>query len=105
MALTRQEIQINFEKTIQQAKELENLANQIDRLCTGRVDDAMGHITATWKGETAEDYHKKCSRLSGNIKGHSSELRKTANVLRNAAENTYRAELLVLELAEKRWRS
>jgi len=88
---------------MQQANDLEDLADRIDTLRIGTVDESLGNIASTWKGDTADKYHNKGARLSEKIKAHSSELRQTARVLRNAAENTYRAELRVLELAEKRW--
>lgn len=103
MLPTRQEIQLNYHKTIVQANDLEELADCMDAMRTGTLDESLGSIAATWKGDTANKYHTKGARLSEKIKAHSNELRQTARVLRNAAENTYRAELRVLELAEKRW--
>lgn len=103
VAQSRHQIQLNYRKTLQQASALEELADKIDGLKRGTIDESMGSIASSWKGDTADKYNKKGNRLGELVKYHSGELRRTANTLRRTAENTYRAELWVLELAEKRW--
>lgn len=102
MEQTRQQIQLNYQKTLQQASELERLANQIDTIVSSEIDEVMKNISDAWKGDSGSTYCTKGNRLNVVIKQHSRDLRNAANILKRTAENTYRAELLSIEIAEKR---
>lgn len=103
MVKTRQQIQLNYQKTLQQAEELEGLADQVDSLADQEIDQSVKRISSAWKGEKGELYCRKGNRMNLIIKQHGKNLRDAAKVLRNAAVNTYRAEMLSVEIAEKRW--
>ena len=100
--MSRQEILLNYQKTISQAERLEELANEINCMADGDLEEVLCTLSDAWKGEDGNDFRNKGNQLIRLTRVHGRSLQKTADVLRRNAENTYRAELRMIELAEKR---
>lgn len=100
--MNRNEIRLNYNKMLSQARRLEELANEINCMTDGDLEQMMCTLSDAWKGEDGKDFRNKGNQLIRLTRVHGKSLQKTADVLRRNAENTYRAELRMIELAEKR---
>lgn len=98
----REEIQLNYRKTLRQADELERMAVQLISLSEREGENAVQGIQNAWHGDNAAYYCRKGERLILRIKQHGETLKRTAQVLRRAAKNTYSAEMRSIEIAERR---
>lgn len=98
----RDEIQLNYKKTLRQADELERMAQRMKALVAQAEEGTSSGIRSVWEGECAADYCRKGQRIAMLMRQHSNSLMETAAVLRRAAVNTYRAEMRSLEITGKR---
>lgn len=98
----KSEIQLNYRRAIGQADELERLAGQLASLAAQTGENALQGIGNAWDGDSAGGYCRKGRRIILLMRQHSETLRKTAAVLRNAANSTYRAEMRSIEIANRR---
>ena len=102
MAKTAFEIRMDYEKTIQEAARLDEIADELASAVSGALSDSISGIQTAWKGDNANAYIKKCELLKTNIDKTVKKLRETANVIRKIAKTTYDAEMRVLEMARIR---
>lgn len=103
MVWSKTQLRINYQKTLNQAKDLERLAEQMMALSNDKIEGDMEALECSWAGESGSLYVRKGRRLNSLIYQHAKSLQQTALVLKRNAENTYRAELRIIELAERRW--
>ena len=95
-------IEMDFRQAKQQAEELEELARSLEQLAERQFAGAMQEISVHWKGENANAYLQKGSRLEANMKATAKEIKKTATQIRSTAKKIYDAEMFAKRLAEKR---
>lgn len=98
----RDEIRLNYKKTLKQAEDLEKMAQRIQKYAKQAEEGAVAGIRNAWEGENASDYCRKGQRISMLIRQHGRSLQETAAVLRRTAVNTYRAEMRSIEIADRR---
>ena len=53
------EILVDFQKVINQANQMEELAEALRRECEGNLTEALNLVAGSWKGEAAERYLRK----------------------------------------------
>lgn len=99
---TKAGIEFNFRKAMNQADQIDNLANNLSNLSRNRFAGTMQGISASWKGDNASLYLGKGERLQGNMDGSASELHSIASDIRTVARRLYRAEMAALEIAMRR---
>lgn len=95
-------IELNFRMAKQQADQLENLALQLDRLASSQFSGTMQVLSANWKGENANAFLQKGSRLENDMRQTAKNMQKAAVQIRTAAKKIYDAEMYAKRLAEKR---
>lgn len=95
-------IEWNYIQAKRQADRLDEQADRLSRLASGQVAGALGTVSCNWKGDSAEAYLRKGERMKREISSLAGDLRRAAAVIRSSAERTYRAEMLVRDLALKR---
>ena len=99
MAESLQSIEMNFAEARRQAEELEQIAGSLNTLLNSSFQPCLRGIAAGWKGENAQVFCKKGAAVGENIAKSAQDLARVAETIRQMAENTYRAEKKVLELA------
>lgn len=102
MALTRAVIMFNFKRALQQADELDEIANSLSRLSRADFESTMQNISVNWKGESARQYLAKGDRLQGNMNATANSLHDIAADIRRVARRIYNAEMRALAIAEAR---
>lgn len=99
---TRASIEFNFRKAMNQADQIDGIANGLSRLSRDRFGSTMQGISVNWKGENASFYLRKGEKLQGNMDGTASELHSIASDIRTVAKRLYRAEMAALAIAQRR---
>lgn len=102
MALSEGTINFNYNRAIQQASELDEIANNLSRLTSSEFAETMQNISANWKGENANKYLKKGERLQSDMSSTAKSLHGVASEIRRIAKRIYDAEMYALALARAR---
>lgn len=102
MGETGDRIILDYRRTIEQAERLDELAKQIELIADQTMENALKNISVGWRGEKSEQYIRKGRKLEQQIYRRAKSLREAAEVLRKTAWNTYRAEMLSVEIIKKR---
>lgn len=95
-------IELQYQNSMQCARDLENCANVIRGVSTSDVSGIVSALGASWEGEAANLCIRKTTGLQGDIKKDADDLARTAQVIRTIADNVRRAELTAYNLAHKR---
>ena len=101
MAKTMASIAIDFNKSQNHAKELENIANKLAKQRASLVSEKQ-RISANWKGNNANAFIKKLSVMERDIQNAEKSLKNTAKSIRTHSGNIYRAEKRAIDLAKVR---
>lgn len=102
MALTKAVIRFNFRRAMQQADELDEIANSLSRMAKADFESTMQNISVNWKGENADRYLEKGDRLQGKMCSSANSLHGIAADIRRVARSIYNAEMRALAIAEAR---
>lgn len=102
MAKSEYSIRMDFKKTIEQAKKLEELSKKLGDVADKDLVNCRSSLSGNWKGENATAYLNKVQIVEGNISSVSKNIWDTAQVVREIAQNTYEAEMRALERARER---
>lgn len=102
MALTKAAIMFNFRRALQQADELDEIANSLSRMSKSDFEGTMQNISANWKGENARQYLAKGDCLQENMNSTANSLHGIASDIRSVARRIYNAEMRALAIAEAR---
>lgn len=93
---TKASITIDFQNAINQARKLENCAEELKRI-QNNLKMAEEELNAGWKGDSALLYLSKCQELEGQIVKSQRNLVQIANVILRTAKLHYDAELKSIE--------
>lgn len=99
---SREQIQMDFDRAERQAGELDNIANDLNRISDRELPDMLNRLGSDWKGDNAGQYIQKGVNLSDQMKGTVTSIRQTASTIRTIARNIYEAEMEALRIAEER---
>ena len=95
-------IEFDFQQAIKRAEELESIAADMKKLADEDLETSLQSLSLAWKGEAANAYLAKGSRLKDKILKSSSDLTKTASTIRRVAKRTYDAEMRAYRIAMER---
>lgn len=95
-------IAVDFQKAINRAAELENLADSLRRTVNHDLAGAQERLKRNWGGESADLFMKKTSDVSERLLTVSEQIRKNARALRELAARTRDAEIRAYEIARRR---
>ncbi len=99
---TRESIEFDFRKALNQADEIDEIANHLRVLSTIKFNGALQNLAANWKGSNASAYLNKGEHLQNNMNHTSGVLHDIASDIRAAAKRMYQAEMAALEIAQTR---
>lgn len=102
MALSEGTITFNYNRAMQQASELDEIANSLSNLTTSDFEGTLQNISVNWKGENARQYLKKGERLQTDMRSTVRSLHSVASEIRTVAKRIYDAEMYALALARAR---
>ena len=96
------EIRFDFQNAMEQARRLDDLANNIDRRVGNKLEETAQSVNAAWKGDSAVRYISKTRELRRQLRQTSNDLRDTAEDIRRIARRIYEAEMRALRIAQSR---
>lgn len=96
---SKSEIQIEFHQVINQARELEDCANELQHI-QRQIDTLVNDLRSGWAGESAELYFEKCGLLANKLGNSQRNLDQTASVIRRSARIYRDAELEAIRLIQ-----
>jgi WXG100 family type VII secretion target len=85
-------IKFDYNQTVNQAKLLDELANDISNQAIKKMTEIIGNIEAAWTGNAAKAYLKYIRGVQDDITRKAKYLRDTANFLRSAAKKMQAAD-------------
>jgi hypothetical protein len=88
----------NYNQTIEQAKRIETIAEDMRSLANGRLENAYDSIDAAWDGETSAIFLRHCGQTKAGLLERAGQLitlagrmREVARILKEAEENAFSA--------------
>lgn len=102
MARSYHAIQMDFAKAKRQARELNDVADDLKKLSKAKMEDTLELISANWTGDNSDKYVSKGKILQSNICNTASALDDVAQAIRDIAKVIYDAEMEAWERAHNR---
>ena len=99
---SRSEIRFDFRQANNQANDLDNVADRLEKLARNTMEASMRSLASAWKGQNATEFLSKEDRLQQDIQNTAAEIRGIASDIRIAAQRVYNAEMEALRIAEER---
>jgi len=94
-------ISFNYNQIINQAKLLDELANDMQNQCCKKMGEICENIEAAWSGQAASTYRKYVSGVRDDLSKKVKYVRDTAEFLRNTAKKMQAADAAAKQAAEK----
>jgi len=95
---SKQEIEMDFERAISQAQELEQLSHNIRSLASENMSKTLRALSVNWAGENSERYYRHIDDVISEMFKVSDELKLVALNIRDIAQIVYKAEKAALVL-------
>ena len=96
--MTKNEIEMEFARTLGQAKELAEISEELKRLSVGSLDSILGIISQGWKGENASEFRNNASGINDKLLRIARILGDVSETVNNTAIRIYEAELTAIEI-------
>lgn len=87
------EIEMDFTRAIDQADELEHLANDLSRIANNGVESALLVLKNSWRGDAGGSMELAGRRTTADIYRTADDLMRVAKSIRQTADIVYKAEI------------
>lgn len=94
------EIRMDFTRACNQASELEELAEKINRIGKNSMEDAKSEVQNAWTGNNSNLFVQKVDAVAQQLISYASSLKTTASTIRRVARRIYEAEMAALALID-----
>ena len=94
-------INFNYNEIMSQAKQLDELANDIQNKCGKKMSEICDNIKAAWSGDAAMSYEKYVSGVREDLLKKAKYIRDTAEFLRGTAKKMQAADAAAKAAAQK----
>lgn len=96
------EIYFNYNKAIDQAKELETISKRLKTAANDTMEDILNDVHVTWKSDSTPQYIKKGQKVEDDIRTTAANLTNIAQAIRTIALRIRNAELEAWRIANER---
>ena len=93
-------IRFNYNETMNQAKLLDELANDVQNQCCKKMSEICENLEAAWSGDAANSYKKYVSGIRDDLIKKAKYMRDTAEFLRNTAKKMQAADAAAKQAAQ-----
>jgi uncharacterized protein YukE len=90
----------DYNQTVAQAKQLDEIANDMQNQCCKKMGEIYENIDAAWSGQAANIYKKYMSGVRDDLLKKAKYLRDTAEFLRTAAKKMQAADSAAKQAAQ-----
>lgn len=94
-------IYMNYASAVAKAERLEELAGQLYNAAKKNESEITGYIDSSWEGQAGDVFNMKNRRCADKIRLHARQLDRCAGMLRQAALDYYRTEMLIHTLKRR----
>jgi uncharacterized protein YukE len=91
----------NYNQTIAQARQLDEIAGDMQNQCCKKMGEIYENIDAAWNGQAANVYKKHVGGVRDDLLKKAKYLRDTAEFLRSAAGKMRAADAAAKQAAQK----
>lgn len=95
---SKSEIEMDFERAVSQAQELEELSKELSQIATEHIKGALRLLMINWQGDNAELFVEKGNILTNEMIDTADDLIKVAKNIRTTANIVYTAEKAAAQL-------
>ena len=95
---SKSEIEMDFERAVSQAEELEELSKELSKIATEHVKGALRLLMVGWQGDNSELFVEKGNMLTSEMIETADDLIKVAKNIRSTANIVYTAEKAAAQL-------
>ena len=95
---TKYEIEMDFSRALDQAQELENLADSLSRIANSGVSSALLVLKNSWRGDAGGSIELAGKKTTADIYRTADDLMKVAGNIRSTANLVYKAEKAAMSL-------
>ncbi len=93
-------VKFDYNQTVAQAKQLDEIANDMQNQCCKKMGEIVENIDAAWSGQAANTYKKYVSGVRDDLLKKAKYLRDTAEFLRSAAKKMQAADAAAKQAAQ-----
>ena len=93
-------IKFNYNQTMEQAKLLDELANDVQNQCCKKMSEISENLEAAWSGDAASSYKKYVSGVREDLIKKAKYMKDTAEFLRNTAKKMQAADAAAKQAAQ-----
>lgn len=95
---SKKEIEMNFERAVSQAIELEELSKELSKLANNHLLGAIEMLGKGWSGENADRFLRGSRVATGEVLNTADDLIKVAKNIRTTAGIVYNAEKSAMQI-------
>ena len=99
---TLSEIYFNYNQAIEQAKQLDEVAEQLTNAANRDMEDLLNDVSRAWKSDSAPQFLKKGQKVEGDMRTTARNLKNIASAIRTIAKRIREAELTAWRIANER---
>jgi len=92
--------QFNYNQTMNQAKLLDELANDMQNQCCKKLGEIGENIEAAWSGKASDSYRRHVTGVREDLMKKAKYLRDTAEFLRKTANKMRAADIAAKQAAQ-----
>lgn len=96
--MSAESIYMNYSSTLEKVSQLEDLAVRLRQIADRLEVETYECSMSGWTGSAGDEYMKRGTRAAKKFLRHAQQLERSAGVLRYAATEHYKAEMLALEI-------
>jgi WXG100 family type VII secretion target len=95
------EIRLNYNKAIQQANQLDEVAGRLLNLAGRDMESALDDVSKAWKSDSSPQFIKKGQKLETDMRTTVENLKKISSAIRAIAKRVYTAEMEAWRIANE----
>ena len=96
------EIYFNYNKAIEQANKLDDIANRLSNAASRDVEKILNDINTAWKSDSSSAYIKKGQKVETDMHTTANNIKNIAQTIRTIAKRVLEAELAAWRIANER---
>lgn len=93
--------EFNYGETLQQAKELEKIATDMQKDSIKKLDEICDNIEAAWGGEAGKAYLRYMRSVQENLQKKAKYMKETSEFLRNTVKRMQQADAQAKAAAQR----
>lgn len=95
---SKERIEMDFERAISQARELEEISKELSQVANAHITGALEMLNLNWNGDNAEKYLKSGNLLTSEMLETADDLIAVAKNIKATAGIVYNAEKAAMQL-------